>query len=87
MTLPEAKTSSYRFSSWSTGGDGGRGMRRTSLVACPMYMKNAQKMATFLATHPSTFHILKSIERDVSVAAGCAYEPSRKEENVEDLIA
>jgi hypothetical protein len=49
----------YRFSNFTTGGDAGRGIARISFVACPMYMKNAQIIDTFLATAPSTFHTLK----------------------------
>ena len=49
----------YRFSNCKTGGELGRGMAKMSFVACPIYMKKAQRMDTFLATAPSTFHTLR----------------------------
>jgi hypothetical protein len=49
----------YRFSNFNTGGELGRGMAKMSFVACPIYMKKAQRMDTFLATAPSTFHTLR----------------------------
>ena len=49
----------YRFSNCNTGGELGRGMAKMSFVACPIYMKKAQRMDTCRATAPSTFHILR----------------------------
>ncbi len=48
----------YRFSNFNTGGVDGRGIPKISFVACPIYIKKAQRIEIFLATAPSTFHIL-----------------------------
>jgi hypothetical protein len=56
------KNNFYRFSNCNTGGDDGRGIPKISFVACPIYIKVAQSIEIFLATHPSTFHILKEKE-------------------------
>jgi hypothetical protein len=62
----------YRFSNFNTGGDAGRGIAKISFVACPIYIKKAQRIEIFLATAPSTFQILNKTHYNF------CFETSRK---------
>ena len=52
----------YRISNLNTGGDRGRGMAKTSLVAWPIYIINAQRIEIFGTIAPSTFHALNKMQ-------------------------
>lgn len=48
-------SSAYRFSSWTTGGEAGRGSLTMSFVACPRYIKMHQNVHSWRPTYPSMF--------------------------------
>lgn len=52
----------YRLSNLNTGGDRGRGMAKTSLVAWPIYIMNAHRIESFGTIVPSTFHALSKMQ-------------------------